>query len=248
MPNNDAVSTNEDTFVNIDVIANDTDIDGESLSVTNLTQAANGTAVINETTNTITYTPTPDFIGEDSFEYTTLDGNKGGNDTGTVTVTVSKVLERVGQFIGTGERGVGVDPATNAIINIFFEGASSILEDDHASVFILGSLGAVNGSALSGQLVSVTFCNKDNKAFCYFSGNLKTDEVGRYEFKPENGDINLDKGTYIAIANATADIYKGRLNATKELIVEARPPSIPAEVWGAFSALIVGFLVPSAVS
>lgn len=233
---------------NIDVLANDTDVDGDPLILTNLTRAANGTAMVNETTNTITYTPTPDFIGEDTFEYTLLDGNKNGSDTGTVTVKVSKVLERVSKFIGSGERGVGVDPATNAIINIFFEGPSPILEDDHASVFILGSLGAANGSALSGQIVTVSFCNKDNEAFCYYSGNLKTDDVGRYEFKPENGDINLDKGTYIAFVNATADVYEGRLNATKELIVQALPPSIPSEIWGAFSALIVGFLVPSAVS
>ncbi|MHC4330743.1 MAG: Ig-like domain-containing protein, partial [Planctomycetota bacterium] len=59
---------------------------GDTLTVTALTQPANGTASIN-LDYTVTYTPADSFIGGDTFTYTIDDGN-GGTDTATVTVTV----------------------------------------------------------------------------------------------------------------------------------------------------------------
>jgi hypothetical protein len=84
--NDDVNTTQEDTPVIIDVLANDTDVDGDTLTVTALTQPANGTASIN-LDYTVTYTPADSFIGGDTFTYTIDDGN-GGTDTATVTVTV----------------------------------------------------------------------------------------------------------------------------------------------------------------
>ena len=85
----DSVSTPEDTPVNITVLGNDSDVDGDSLSVSSLSNPANGIAVI-EPDNTVAYTPDADFNGDDSFEYTVDDGN-GGTDNGTVTVIVGAV-------------------------------------------------------------------------------------------------------------------------------------------------------------
>lgn len=86
---NDLPTTNEDTPVTINVLSNDVDVDGNSLTVTSLTQPAKGTAVLNAN-NTITYTPNLNTNGSDSFTYTISDGN-GGSDTATVSVTVSPV-------------------------------------------------------------------------------------------------------------------------------------------------------------
>lgn len=84
----DAVTTNEDTAVTTgNVLANDTDPDGDTLSITGFTQGSNGT-VINNNDGTFTYTPNPDFSGSDSFTYTVDDGN-GGTDTATVHITVN---------------------------------------------------------------------------------------------------------------------------------------------------------------
>jgi hypothetical protein len=66
-----------------------------------------------------------------------------------------------------------------------------------------------------------------------------------FTFEPNNGNVNLDMGTYVAFANATATIYKGNLTATKELIVEGRPPSVPQEIWFSLFGIVVGFLIPS---
>ena len=82
----DLAATNEDTAVTIDVLADDSDIDGDALSVTSATQGADGSVLVNAD-NTITYTPDADFNGGDSFTYTIDDGN-GGGDTATVTISV----------------------------------------------------------------------------------------------------------------------------------------------------------------
>ena len=86
--NDDSATTDEDNAITIDVLANDTDADGDALSIDNVTQAANGVVVNNGTD--VTYTPDVNFNGPDTFTYTATDGN-GGFDTATVTVTVSPV-------------------------------------------------------------------------------------------------------------------------------------------------------------
>ena len=85
--NPDAALTNEDAGVTIDVLANDTDPDGDALTVTTVTAPVHGTAAIN-TDGTVTYTPAAGFYGIDAFTYTVSDGH-GGTNTASVTVTVN---------------------------------------------------------------------------------------------------------------------------------------------------------------
>ena len=86
---NDSRSTNEDTPVTVTVLANDSDPDGDPLTVQSITQPTNGAAVINAG-GTVTYTPSPNFNGADSFTYTISDGN-GSTATATVNITVNPV-------------------------------------------------------------------------------------------------------------------------------------------------------------
>jgi hypothetical protein len=85
----DDATTLEDVAVTVDVLANDADGEGDTLSVTETTDPANGSVTINGD-GTVTYTPAVDFSGVDSFGYTVSDGN-GGTGTGTVTITVTEV-------------------------------------------------------------------------------------------------------------------------------------------------------------
>ncbi|MGJ0490379.1 Ig-like domain-containing protein [Methylobacter sp.] len=84
----DSATTAEDTAVNIAVLDNDSDEDGDPLTVT-LNQPASGAATVNAD-NTVNYTPNANFNGTDGFTYTVSDG-KGGSATATVTVTVTAV-------------------------------------------------------------------------------------------------------------------------------------------------------------
>ena len=84
----DSATTNEDTPITIDVVANDTDVDnGEVSPVDTVTQGSNGSVAINDD-GTVTYTPNADFNGTDTFTYTNVDGN-----TETVTVTVDPIAD-----------------------------------------------------------------------------------------------------------------------------------------------------------
>jgi serine protease len=82
----DTAETDEDNAVVIDVLSNDSDPDGDPLSVSSVTTASHGSVVINDD-DSITYTPEANYIGSDSFTYTISDGN-GGTDSAGVTVDV----------------------------------------------------------------------------------------------------------------------------------------------------------------
>ncbi|HKE48562.1 MAG TPA: Ig-like domain-containing protein [Rhodanobacteraceae bacterium] len=69
----------------IDVLANDSDPDGDPLTITAVSAAAHGTAAAGG--SGVVYTPAADYRGEDSFTYTIGDG-RGGSATATVHVTV----------------------------------------------------------------------------------------------------------------------------------------------------------------
>jgi hypothetical protein len=83
---NDTATTSVGTAVTIAVLANDSDPDGDPLTVTGTGPAAHGTTVVNAD-GTIRYTPASGFAGTDTFAYTISDG-RGGTATATVTVTI----------------------------------------------------------------------------------------------------------------------------------------------------------------
>jgi VCBS repeat-containing protein len=85
----DSATTDEDAAKAIAVLANDSDVDGDALKVSAVTQGAHGGVAINAD-GSLTYTPAADFNGSDSFTYTASDGN-GGTATATVSVTVNAV-------------------------------------------------------------------------------------------------------------------------------------------------------------
>lgn len=72
----------------IAVLANDTDPDGDALTVTAVTAPSKGSAVVTGNGTTITYTAPSNFTGTTSFTYKVSDG-KGGTATATVTVSVT---------------------------------------------------------------------------------------------------------------------------------------------------------------
>jgi VCBS repeat-containing protein len=87
--NDDSATTNEDTAVTIDVLANDSDVEGDGLSISAFDTTSLVGGIVACTTSCI-YTPAADFNGPDIFSYTISDGN-GGSDTASVTITVTPV-------------------------------------------------------------------------------------------------------------------------------------------------------------
>jgi VCBS repeat-containing protein len=85
----DAVQTDEDVAVSGDVLANDSDIDGDTLTATLLVGPAHGVLALN-TNGTFTFTPVADFHGADGFTYQVADG-AGGTSAAAVAIVVAPV-------------------------------------------------------------------------------------------------------------------------------------------------------------
>ncbi|MDX2092509.1 MAG: tandem-95 repeat protein [Kofleriaceae bacterium] len=86
---NDYLSTDQNTALEIDpyqLIGNDTDVDSQSLTVTEVGTADHGTVVLGKG---ITFTPPTDFTGDATFTYTVSDGALTA--TGQCTVTVNAI-------------------------------------------------------------------------------------------------------------------------------------------------------------
>ena len=90
--NPDAYSTNEDTPLAVSapgVLANDYDVDGDTLSATLVNGPANGSVVL-DSDGSFVYSPDADFNGIDTFNYKVSDGTSDTLAT-TVTITVASV-------------------------------------------------------------------------------------------------------------------------------------------------------------
>jgi hypothetical protein len=122
---NDNATTNEDASVKIDVISNDTDIETGTLTVVSFATPGNG-SVVNNHDGTLTYTPSANWNGTDSFTYTISDTNNG-QATATVTITVNPVNDAP---------AAGTDSAT-------------ILEDNSVTLNLLSNDSDVEGSSLT---------------------------------------------------------------------------------------------------
>lgn len=84
--NDDTASIDGNSANNqINVLANDTDEDGDGLSITDVNNPSHGMA--SQDGSHVYYTPDANFYGNDSFTYTISDG-KGGSDSATVTITI----------------------------------------------------------------------------------------------------------------------------------------------------------------
>ncbi|MBA3541385.1 MAG: tandem-95 repeat protein, partial [Deltaproteobacteria bacterium] len=84
----DALTTSEDVAGTVDLLANDTDVDADTLVVTATSTPAHGT--VTRAAGVATYTPVANYSGADTFTYTVSDG-QGGTASGTVMVTVTGV-------------------------------------------------------------------------------------------------------------------------------------------------------------
>lgn len=83
----DSLSTSEGAGASvINVLANDVDVDGDTLSLLSVNYSGTGTVTISE--GGISYTPGSGFSGTETFTYLISDGN-GGESSGTVSVIVT---------------------------------------------------------------------------------------------------------------------------------------------------------------
>jgi len=97
----DTATTNQNIPVTISaatLLSNDSDADGDVLSISAVSNASNGTVELDQNGNVV-FTPTIGFSGQATFNYTVSDSNSG-TGTGQVTVTVNAVNDLPMTLIG----------------------------------------------------------------------------------------------------------------------------------------------------
>lgn len=113
----DSATTEAGRSVRIAVLANDSDPDGDTLTVTAVSQPANGSSA-NNPDGSVTYTPDDGFVGNDSFSYSISDG-QGGTDSAGVTVTVTEsACELPGITVITDPAGDNTDPTDDPSLDL----------------------------------------------------------------------------------------------------------------------------------
>ncbi len=145
------------TLSTVDIVdPNDTDLDGDTLTITSVGGASNGTVDLNPD-GTVTFTPAPNYSGPASFTYTIDDGN-GGSDTATVTVNVAPANdapEAVDDTLGAVED----TPLTLSTVDIV-DPNDTDLDGDTLTITSVG--GASNGTVDLNPDGTVTFTPAPN--------------------------------------------------------------------------------------
>ena len=167
--NDDAYSTPEDTILTVSapgVLGNDSDVDGDDLTVNLLTEPSNGTLEQNAD-GSFTYTPEANFSGVDSYTYEACDPSNQC-DTATVTITVTPV----------NDPPVAVDDAY------------STTQDTTLTVVAPGVLN--NDSDIDGDVIFVD----SNDVTSQFGGSVTMNSDGSFEYTPTSGFAGIDTFTY----------------------------------------------------
>ena len=200
---NDHASTTAGQKVGIRVLNNDSDPDGDTVSLESFTQATNGRVVRNHggtegdrSDDRLVYIPNEGFTGEDTFTYTIGDGN-GGFDTAEVKVIVD----------GANTAPVAVDDSVTTT------------EGTKVGVRVLNNDSDPDGDTL--QLKS--FTQAANGRVVRNNGGTKGDlSDDRLVYTPNEGFSGTDSFTY-----TISDGKGGHDTATVDVVVE---PAISSDV------------------
>ena len=137
--NADAFTVSQDSAATtLDVLANDTDADGNTLSISSINNISNG-ATITVSGTGISYQPASGFSGTETFTYT-INDNAGGIASAQVSITVTPVTTPPGTGI-SGDEGSNTLTGTDAaeVMNGF--AGNDTLNGGAGNDTIIGGLG-----------------------------------------------------------------------------------------------------------
>lgn len=171
--NNDSATTNEDTAITVDVLANDTDADGtiDRPTLQIVSGPANGIA-IKTGTNLVQYTPSPNFNGSDSVRYQVRDNAGGLSNVATLSITVNPVNDPP---VASPDSLTVAEGGTSTVLT---GGATSVLANDSD----------IDGPSLSAILVSPPA----------HSASLTLNPNGTFSYTHDGSETTSDSFSYKA--------------------------------------------------
>ncbi|EIN6342202.1 tandem-95 repeat protein [Vibrio parahaemolyticus] len=185
----DTVSTQEDTAVTIDVLSNDTDVDGDKLSIQSATvPEAQGKVEIVD--GKLVFTPAENFNGDAEITYTVTDGQL--TDEAKVTVTVNPV---------------------NDAPTIKVDAVESITEDAVSTDTVVATLEVADTDTPEDQL-TVSLENNSNGYFVLVGDEVKLTQAGVDAVN--NDELNLKD---LTISASVSDGVNPTANDSDSLVV-----------------------------
>ncbi len=178
----DSATTTEDTPVAVNVLANDSDPDGDSLSVISTTSPTQGGSAVIESDDTVTYTPPADYVGTDTFDYTISDGS--ATATATVAITTDPV-----------------DPANSPPTAL--DDSATTTEDTPVAVNVLANDSDPDGDSLS--VISTTSPTQGGSTAIESDGTVTYTPPAGY-VGTDTFDYTISDGTATAAATVTVTI------------------------------------------
>ncbi|HCG7213314.1 TPA: tandem-95 repeat protein, partial [Vibrio parahaemolyticus] len=186
---NDVITTEEDTAVTIDVLPNDTDVDGDTLSIQSASVPSDqGTVEIVD--GKLVFTPAENFNGHAEITYTVTDGQL--TDEAKVTVTVNPV---------------------NDAPTIKVDAVESITEDAVNTDTVVATL-TVRDTDTSEDQLTVSLENNSNGYFVLVGDEVKLTQAGVDAVN--NDELNLKD---LTISASVSDGVNPTANDSDSLIV-----------------------------
>lgn len=217
----DSYTTSSNTPLTITspgVLSNDSDADGDSLSVTSFdSTSTSGGAVSIASDGSFSYTPPNGFSGTDTFGYTITDG-RGGTATATVTITVgtggnSTVTTRL--IAAKQVKGVGNNDLYTFNVQYISDSGIDVSTLDSNDIRVIGP----NGFEQTATLVS------GNQKFTKNDSNILYESV-TYSIAPPTGGWSFtNQGVYTVVLqgnqvrDANGNFMAGRIIGTFEVNV-----------------------------
>jgi hypothetical protein len=207
-----SVSEDDAAGVTFDVLANDSDVEGDPLSLGSLdaSSIANG-ALTGNGGGSFTYVPKANFNGSETFSYVVADGN-GGSDSGSVTITVVAQPDAP---------STAVDAYSTLQDAVLVEPAPGVLANDADE----------DGDPLTVQTTPVTGPS---------SGTLTLSADGSFTYTPNGGFAGTDTFTY-RVEDGTGSTADGVVTITVAATITSAtlymyPTGSSADVWDLLTA------------
>lgn len=199
---NDMASTLINTAVDIDVIANDSDVDGDTLSI-GAVSGGFGTAVKLDDRH-VRFTPREGQTGQDSFTYVVIDG-KGGTDSAVVTVGITSPANEAPVAV-TDKVDTDEDVAVDNI-----DVLNNDTDPDNDTLTVESAQGASHGT---------TFVNPNGTIRYTPAANFSGNDSFTYTVSDGNGHF----------VNGTVNVTVRPVNDAPEVVV--RTPNVQGDISG----------------
>ena len=179
--NDVTTSTNETRFISVDITLDATDVEGDAITYSIVSNPSNG-SLGSISGATVTYTPSTDWNGTDTFTYKANDGSLDSN-TATVTITVDAVNDA---------------PTTSAV--------SASTNEDTAVDITLSGADVDSGDTLTYSVVATNNGSVSiSGATATYTPNANWNGTDTFTYKANDGTVDSNTSTVTVTVSAVND-------------------------------------------